>query len=109
MKKVILILGFLALVACKKEETVIQNIPHQYEITYFVNCDSAFIQYTIIDKNFNHYISNWDTTFRCFGGWFYNIQVDGYSELVSTGVVIDSDTVDGCIGGSLCIMYDYVE
>lgn len=108
MKKVILILGFLALVACKKEETVIPDIS-QHEITYWVNSDSAFIQYTIIDKNFNHYISNWDTTFRCFGGWFYNIQVDGYSELVSTGVVIDGDTVEGCIGGSLCIMYDYVE
>lgn len=108
MKYSILILIFLAFAACKKEETVTPDkLPH--EITYFVNCDSAFIQYTIVDQNFNHYVSNWDTTFRCFGGWFYNIQVDGYAELISTGVVIDGDTVEGCIGGSLCIMYDYVE
>jgi len=113
MKNLIYILLLLAVVSCEKDEIapsfVPSVIPSPYTITYFVNSDSAYIQYNVMDHNFHHYVSNWDTTFQCFGGWYYNIQVDGYSELISTGVIIDGDTVEGCVGGNLCIMNDYIE
>jgi len=97
------------MVACKKTETIQPEQPiKQYRITYFVQCDSAWVEFTIGDLQFSKAVSNWDTTFTAPGGWYYTVMVYGYSPRLLTGVVVDGDTVDGCRGGNYCLMNDYL-
>ena len=92
MKKVILILGFLALMACKKEETVIPDIS-QHKITYWVNSDSAFIRYNIGDDFHKHYVDgHFDTTF-CVDGGSLVLVVTSWTYKMNCGVRIDGEVV----------------
>lgn len=106
MKNILILIIILWIAGCSKDAD--SPIPRTYDITYFVNCDSAYIEYNVVDSNYNQYISNWDTTFSSHGGWVINIMVYGFSEPFVTGLIIDGDTVDGCLCGNWCLMGQYL-
>ena len=109
MKYLFIIILFLA--ACEKAEDINPVTPADstYIIRYFVNSDSAYIQYNIDSLNYSHYVKKWDTTFKSFGGWYINIQVSTFGSNLTTGVVVNGDTVDGCIEPGICFISIYLE
>lgn len=101
MKTIYLIIILALLYACEKSEDVKPTQPKRaYEVTYFVESKATILEYTIEERNFCHKASNWDTTFTTYGGWTITFMT--YGSLHSAGLVINGDTVDGCIGGNYC-------
>ena len=108
MKNILLIFLSVLLFSCEKEN-IEPTIAPLYEIQYFVQVDSAYIQYNIVDSNYTQYVSDWDTLFTAPGGWTINIMVTSFSGDLYTGLVIDGDTVDGCLCGDWCLMGKYLQ
>lgn len=108
MKKYILILLLLA--ACGKTETV-EPVPHTYTVTYFANGDEMFFWYEIENKSFSHIAESKNITFKTTGGWTLQFMVkfiESKSQPTMCGIVVDGDTIDGCIGGDHCVMGVYL-
>ena len=59
--------------SCKKE--AIAPPLTLYTVQYWVDSDSAYIQYNIMDTDYQQFVSNWDTTFYSPGGWTINVMV----------------------------------
>ena len=113
LQKTALLLYFIFLIiyvltACEKETTepISQT---QYEIQYFVVSDSAYIQYNIGSTDYTKFVSKWDTLFTSPGGWTVNIMVTSFRGDLLTGVIINGDTVDGCLCGDWCQMGLYLQ
>lgn len=112
-QKTALLLYFIFLIiyvltACEKETTepISETL---YEIQYFVVSDSAYIQYNVDSIVCQGHISDWDTLFYYHGGWTINIMVTSFRGNLFTGVVVNGDTVDGCLCGDWCQMGLYLK
>ncbi len=102
----------LLLVGCGKSEVIDTPLePHTYTVRYFANGDSIYVWADTDKGSISRYASKYDTTFKAVGGWTMSFMVKFYeykSQPTMCGVVVDGDTVDGCIGGDHCIMGMYL-
>ena len=105
------ILFALWLVSCdgKSKDDIYPKSDSTYVIKYFVEADSAFIWYNIDCFSLGHYVSKWDTSFNCGGGWCINIMVTTFEGSCRTGILVNGDTVDGCRCGNHCLMGFYLQ
>ncbi|HSG67881.1 MAG TPA: hypothetical protein VK994_04180 [Bacteroidales bacterium] len=108
---VIVMLVSICVVSCGEQESddVYVKADSTYVIKYFVEADSAYIWYNVRCFSCSHYISKWDTSFSCSGGWNLNVMVTSFEGSCRTGILINGDTVDGCRCGNWCLMGFYLE
>ena len=111
MKYILIIIFALNIWGCQKTE-VAEPQPsagkrEKYTVTYFANGNDMYVWYTIENKPFEHYAKKWDTTFTTEGGWTMNFSVlfnEDKAQPTKAGIVLNGDTIDGCIGGQHCLM-----
>ena len=101
----------ICLVSCgeKESDDISLKADSTYVIKYFVEADSAYIWYNVHCFSSDHYVSKWDTSFNCGGGWCINVMVNTYAGSCLTGILINGDTVDGCRCGDWCLMGFYLQ
>lgn len=104
----ILIMMLMACTQEEKEEVVLKQ-DSTYAIQYFVKSDSAYIWYNTHCLSREHYVTDWDTSFFCQGGWCINVMVTSFNCSCIAGILVNGDTLDGCSCGDWCLMGFYLD